>query len=239
MSVASSSVKRLSLELGGKSANLVLDGVDMQSAIGDGIADAFRNSGQACGGLTRVLVPKQRLADAEEIAAETANAYVLGDPFEATTTLGPVTTAGQRERVRGFIRSGADDGARLVAGGADAPAGLDRGYYVKPTVFTSGNNTRMAREEIFGPVVVLIPFDDEDDAIAIANDSQYGLAAGVWSPDIDHARSVAARLRVGRVRVNGAPVSQRSPHGGFKLSGIGREWGRFGVEEFLEYQAVG
>jgi acyl-CoA reductase-like NAD-dependent aldehyde dehydrogenase len=179
------------------------------------------------------------LSDAEEIAAHTASSYVLGDPFDGATTLGPVTTAGQRERVRGFIRSGVADGARLVAGGADAPHGLDRGYFVEPTVFTSGNDTQIAREEIFGPVVVIIPFADEADAIAIANDSPYGLAAGVWSPDAERARAVATKLRAGRVRINGAPVSQRSPHGGLKLSGIGREWGRFGVEEFLEYQAVG
>jgi aldehyde dehydrogenase (NAD+) len=239
MEVASQSIKRVALELGGKSANVILEDSDFERAVGDGIADAFRNAGQACGGLTRVLVPRRRIDEAAEIAAEKASSYVVGDPFDPATTLGPVTTAGQRERVRGYIRTGIDEGARLLCGGPEAPAGLDRGYFVRPTVFSGDNTMRVAREEIFGPVVVIIPFDDETDAITIANDSPYGLAAGIWCADDEHARSLAARLRVGRVRINGSAVNRRAPHGGFKLSGIGREWGRFGVEEFLEYQSVG
>jgi aldehyde dehydrogenase (NAD+) len=239
MEVAAQSIKRVGLELGGKSANLIFEGSDFERAVGDGIADAFRNSGQACGGLTRVLVPRDKLADAAGIAAEKAGSYVLGDPFDPATTLGPVTTAGQHDRVRGYIRTGIDEGARLVTGGLELPDGLTRGYFVQPTVFTGDNTMRVAREEIFGPVVVIIPFDDEAEAISLANDSEYGLAAGVWCADDAHAREIATRLRVGRVRINGSPVNRRAPHGGFKLSGIGREWGRFGIEEFLEYQSLG
>jgi aldehyde dehydrogenase (NAD+) len=239
MEVAAQSIKRVALELGGKSANLILEDSDFERAVGDGIADAFRNAGQACGGLTRVLVPRGRLSEAAELAVATAEGYVLGDPFDPATTLGPVTTRGQRERIRGYIGGGIEDGARLLTGGPEAPAGLDRGFFVAPTVFSGANTMRIAREEIFGPVVVLIPFDDEAQAIEIANDSPYGLAGGVWCADDDHAREIAGRLRVGRVRINGSPVNRRAPHGGFKLSGIGREWGRFGIEEFLEYQSVG
>ena len=239
MEVAAKSIKRVGLELGGKSANVILEDSDFERAVGDGITDAFRNAGQACGGLTRVLVPRHRLAEAAEIAVEKARGYVLGDPFDPATTLGPVTTDGQRERIRGYIRAGIEDAARMLTGGPEAPAGLERGYFVQPTVFTGDNTMRVAREEIFGPVVVIIPFDSESNAIEIANDSPYGLAAGVWCADDDHARSIATRLRVGRVRINGSVVNRRAPHGGFKLSGIGREWGRFGIEEFLEYQSIG
>jgi aldehyde dehydrogenase (NAD+) len=239
MEVAAQSIKRVGLELGGKSANIILEDSDFGRAVSDGIADAFRNAGQACGGLTRVLVPRRRLAEAAELAVTTARSYVLGDPLDPATTLGPVTTSGQRDRVRGYIRAGLGEGARMLTGGPEPPAGLERGYFVQPTVFSGDNTMRVAREEIFGPVVVIIPFRDEPDAIAIANDSPYGLAGGVWCADDEHARAIATRLRVGRVRINGSPVNRRAPHGGFKLSGIGREWGRFGIEEFLEYQSVG
>lgn len=238
MEVGSASIKRMHLELGGKSANIILADADVERAVVDGIEDALRNAGQVCGGLTRMLVPRSRLADAEGLAVERAGKYVLGDPFDPATTLGPVATAAQRDRVRGYIQAGSDEGARLLIGGADAPAGLPRGYFVKPTVFSGRNQYRIAREEIFGPVVVIIPFEDESDAIAIANDSDYGLAAGIWSGDAAHARTVASRLRVGRVRINGALLDKRGTHGGFKLSGFGREWGRFGIEEFLEYKSV-
>lgn len=239
MEVAAQSIKRVGLELGGKSANLIFDDADFERAVGDGMADAFRNSGQACGGLTRVLVPRKRLDEAGAIAQEKASSYVLGDPFDPATTLGPVTTAGQFERVRGYIRIGLDEGAQLVTGGLEMPAGVTRGYFVRPTVFVGDNTMRVAREEIFGPVVVIIPFDSDEDAIALANDSDYGLAAGVWCGDDQRARDIAMQLRVGRVRINGSAVNRRAPHGGFKLSGIGREWGRFGIEEFLEYQSLG
>ncbi|MEU7305772.1 aldehyde dehydrogenase family protein [Streptomyces sp. NPDC007206] len=239
MELASASVKRVALELGGKSANVVLEDADLEQAVNAGIEDAFRNSGQVCGGLTRMLVPRSRLAQAEEIAAARVARYVLGDPFDADTTLGPVVSGTQRDRVRTLIRAGVDEGARLIAGGAEQPEGLDRGYFVKPTVFTGTPDLRIAREEIFGPVVTILPFDSEEEAIAIANDSQYGLAGGVWAASTERAREVALRLRTGRIRLNGSPVNARAPHGGFKLSGIGRENGRFGIEEFLEYQSIG
>jgi len=238
MELASASIKRVALELGGKSANLICADADLEQAIAVGIEDAFRNSGQVCGGLSRVLVPRERVADAEAIAVGKAESYVLGDPFDPATTLGPVTTKAQHERVRGYIRAGVEDGVRMLTGGPEAPDGLDRGYFVRPTVFSGDNHCRIAREEIFGPVVVLIPFEDEDDAIAIANDSPYGLAGAVWCAEDDRARALARQLRVGRVRINGTPLNKRAPHGGFKLSGVGREWGRHGIEEFLEYQSV-
>lgn len=238
MELASASVKRVHLELGGKSPNIIFADADFERAVRDGIEDAMRNAGQVCGGLTRMLVPRERLDEAAELAARKSSGYVLGDPWDPSTTMGPVSTAAARERVRGYIQSGLDQGAQLLTGGPEAPEGLTRGYFVKPTVMACDNSLRIAREEIFGPVVALIPFNDEADAIAIANDCQYGLAAGVWSGNADHARSVAARLRVGRVRINGAALNKRGTHGGFKLSGVGREWGRFGIEEFMEYKSV-
>jgi aldehyde dehydrogenase (NAD+) len=238
MELAAATIKRVHLELGGKSANIILPDGDFERAVVDGIEDAMRNTGQVCGGLTRMLVPRQRLKAAEELATTKAQSYVLGDPFDPATTLGPVATAAARDRVRGYIRSGQEQGVKMLTGGAETPEGLSRGYYVKPTIFSGDNTSRIAREEIFGPVVVIMPFDDEDDAIRIANDSSYGLAAGIWSADAEHARAIAKRLRVGRVRVNGAPLNKRGVHGGFKLSGVGREWGRFGIEEFVDYQAV-
>ncbi|SCD42953.1 Acyl-CoA reductase [Streptomyces sp. BpilaLS-43] len=239
MELAAQGVKKVALELGGKSANVILEDADLVRAIEVGMEDAFRNSGQVCGGLSRVLVPRARLAEAEEIAVRKAESYVLGDPYDAATTLGPVANVHQRERIRDYIRSGLDEGVRLLTGGPDAPEGLDRGYFVRPTVFSGDNTSRVAREEIFGPVVVIIPFDDEDDAFRIANDTEYGLAGAIWAGTDERARSLAGRLRAGRIRINGSAVNQRAPHGGFKLSGIGREFGRYGIEEFLEYKSIG
>ena len=238
MEVGAASIKRMHLELGGKSANIILADSDFERAVVDGIEDALRNSGQVCGGLTRMLVPRQRLKEAEDLAVRRAESYVLGDPLDPKTTLGPVATAAARDRVQGYIRSGLEEGVRLLTGGPEAPEGLTRGWFVRPTIFSGDNTSRVAREEIFGPVVVIIPFDSEDDAVAIANDSAYGLAGGVWCADAQRARAIAAKLRTGRVRINGAPLNKRGTHGGFKLSGVGREWGRFGIEEFLEYKSV-
>jgi aldehyde dehydrogenase (NAD+) len=238
MELASRSIKRVALELGGKSANIILEDADLARAVDLGIDDAFRNSGQVCGGLSRMLVPRARLAEAEELAVRKAESFVLGDPLDPATTLGPVISKPQRDRIRDYIRSGQADGVRMLTGGPDAPAGLDRGYYVTPTIFSANNNVRLAREEIFGPVLVMIPFDGEEDAVAIANDSAYGLAGAIWSGDPEHARAVATRVRTGRIRINGTPINMKAPHGGFKLSGIGREMGRYGIEEFLEYKSV-
>jgi aldehyde dehydrogenase (NAD+) len=239
MELASRSVKRVALELGGKSANLICEDADLPTAIRTGIADAFRNAGQVCGGLTRILVPKSRLAEAEAAAVATAESYVLGDPFDPATTLGPVVSAVQRDRVRAHITRAIDDGVRLLTGGPEAPEGIERGYFVRPTVFSGKNSDRLAQDEVFGPVVIIIGFDDEADAIAIANDSQYGLAGGIWCGDPARARQLAKRVRTGRIRINGTPIDMRAPHGGFKLSGIGREMGKYGIEEFLEYKSIG
>jgi aldehyde dehydrogenase (NAD+) len=238
MQVAAETIKRVHLELGGKSANVILSDADLEQAVATGVEDGFRNAGQVCGGLTRILVPRDRLREAEDIAVAKAESYVLGDPFDSATTLGPVATAAAHARVRSYIRVGVMEGARLLTGGAEQPPGLERGYFVRPTVFTGDNSMRIAQEEIFGPVLVIIPCSDEDKAIAIANDSPYGLAGAIWSADPQHARNLAERLRVGRIRINGAPLDKRGTHGGFKLSGVGREWGRIGIEEFLEYKSV-
>jgi aldehyde dehydrogenase (NAD+) len=238
MELASRSVKRVALELGGKSANLICEDADLPTAISTGIADAFRNAGQVCGGLTRILVPKSRLAEAEALAVATAESYLLGDPFDPATTLGPVVSTVQRDRVRAHITRAIDDGVRLLTGGPETPEGIDRGYFIRPTVFSGENSSRLAQEEVFGPVVIIIGFDDEADAIAIANDSQYGLAGGIWCGDPARARAMAPKIRTGRIRINGTPIDMRAPHGGFKLSGLGREMGKYGIEEFLEYKSV-
>jgi len=238
MELGSASVKRLGLELGGKSANLILEDADLERAVQVGIDDAFRNAGQVCGGLSRMLVSRAQFGDAQEIAISKAESFVLGDPFDPTTTLGPVISDRQRDRIREYIRFGQSAGAPMLTGGPEAPEGIERGYYVKPTIFTGDNSFRLAQEEIFGPVLMMIPFDGEEDAIAIANDSVYGLGGAIWSADPERARAVATRVRTGRIRINGTPINMKAPHGGFKLSGIGREMGRYGIEEYLEYKSV-
>lgn len=238
MEVASADVKRVHLELGGKSANIIFEDADFKHAVKDGIEDATRNAGQACGALTRMLVPRKLLAEAESLAKATAESLVIGDPFDPATTLGPLSTKAAHDRVRNYIRVGMEEGLRLLTGGAEMPEGISKGYYVRPTIFSGVNSSRLAQEEIFGPVIIIIPFDDEEDAIRIANETVYGLAGAVWSADKARAYRVADRLRTGRVRVNGGALDKRGVHGGFKLSGVGREWGRVGVEEFLEYRAI-
>jgi aldehyde dehydrogenase (NAD+) len=234
------SVKRVALELGGKSPNVILADADLQQAVVDGVSKCFLNSGQTCSALTRMLVPRERLPEAEAIAAAVIAEVQVGDPFAEGTQLGPLVSAAQRERVRGYIEKGVQEGAKLVAGGPDAPEGLDPdGFYVKPTVFSEVTpDMTIAQEEIFGPVLSIMPYDDEEHAIRIANGTIYGLAGGVWSGDDEHARRVARRLRTGQVEINGAAFNPLAPFGGYKQSGHGRELGAHGLEEFLEVKSI-
>jgi acyl-CoA reductase-like NAD-dependent aldehyde dehydrogenase len=237
--VASQTVKKVSLELGGKSANVILDDADFTKAVSDGVGKCFLNSGQTCTALTRMLVPRDRLAEVEQIALGAAAGFTPGDPFMKGSRIGPLVSAAQRDRVRTLINSGVDEGATLVTGGVDAPDGLDTGFFVRPTVFS--NVTRdmtIAREEIFGPVLSIMPYDTEDEAIEIANDSIYGLAGAVWSGDPERAKRVARKIRAGQVEVNGGAFNVMAPFGGYKQSGLGREAGTFGLEEFLEVKSL-
>ncbi len=237
--VAAATVKRVALELGGKSANVILDDADLTKAVPDGVGKCYFNSGQTCSALTRMLVPRQRLAEVEKLAADTAESWTPGDPFDPETRLGPLVSAVQRERVRGYIDKGIGEGATLLTGGIEAPDGLGEGFFVKPTVFSSvTRDMTIAREEIFGPVLVIIPYDSEEEAVDIANDTDYGLAGGVWSGDADKAKSVARRLRTGQVEVNGGGFNPLAPFGGYKQSGNGREFGAFGLEEYLEVKSL-
>jgi acyl-CoA reductase-like NAD-dependent aldehyde dehydrogenase len=237
--LAAGGVKRVTLEMGGKSPNVILDDADLEKAVRSGVNNAFLNSGQTCTALTRMLVPRDRQADAERIAADQAGKLTLGDPFDESSRLGPLVSDVQRDRVRAYIRTGVEEGARLVVGGADAPPGLQRGYYVQPTIFADVRpDMTIAQEEIFGPVLSIIPYDTEDDAVRIANDTVYGLAGAVWSGDPARAERVARRLRTGQVDVNGGRFNPMAPFGGFKQSGIGRELGRYGLEEFLEVKSL-
>ncbi|MFC4061521.1 aldehyde dehydrogenase family protein [Planomonospora corallina] len=236
---AAGTVKRVHLELGGKSAGIVLDDADLETAVDAGVRQACFNSGQACLAWSRLLVPAARYGEATEIAAAAAGSLRVGDPFDPRTDLGPLVSATARTRVRRYIRLGEREGARVVAGGPAAPDGLDRGFYVRPTVFAGVHNRmRIAREEIFGPVAVLIPYTDEDDAVRIANDSDYGLHGAVWSASAERALAVARRMRTGRVDVNGAPFNLLAPFGGYKRSGNGRELGTWGLDAFCEVKAV-
>ena len=233
------SVKRVAQELGGKSPNILLDDVDLEAAVASGAKQVFANSGQSCNAPTRMLVPRAMLADAAAIAARVAEATTVGDPNDPDTRIGPVVSEAQFDKIQGLIRKGMDEGATLVAGGPGRPDGLEKGYYVRPTVFSDvSNDMTIAREEIFGPVLVLIPYDDEDDAVDIANDTPYGLAGYVQSADPERAVRIAARIRAGSIHINGQGPSLMAPFGGYKQSGNGREWGPQGLEEFLETKSV-
>jgi aldehyde dehydrogenase (NAD+) len=226
-------------ELGGKSANIILDDADLKKAVGRGASTCFDNSGQSCNAPTRMLVPRKFLAEATEIAAARANTTTAGDPQDENTNIGPVVSELQWNKIQDLIQKGIDEGATLAAGGTGRPEGLDKGYYVKATVFSDvSNDMTIAREEIFGPVLTIIPYEDDDDAVRIANETPYGLSGYVTSTDIDRAREIAARLRTGMVHINGAPLDAMAPFGGYKQSGNGREWGAHGIDEFLEVKSV-
>jgi acyl-CoA reductase-like NAD-dependent aldehyde dehydrogenase len=232
--LASATVKPVAMELGGKSPNVILDDADLSRAVPDGVAKCYLNSGQTCSALTRMLVPREKLAEAEEIAVQAAESFIPGDPFEDGTRLGPLVSETQRERVRGYIEKGEAEGAKLLTGGAAAPEGLERGYFVRPTVFSEVTpEMTIAQEEIFGPVLSIQPYEGTDDAVRIANDTVYGLAGGVWSGDQERAISVAKRLRTGQIEINGGAFNPLAPFGGYKQSGHGRENGRLGIEELL------
>jgi aldehyde dehydrogenase (NAD+) len=236
---AAGTIKRVALELGGKSPNIILEDADFQQAIKDGVAKCFLNSGQTCSALTRMLVPRSRLAETEQIAAAVAEQFKPGDPFEPDTMLGPLVSDSQRRIVREYIAKGTDEGAKLLTGGVEPPEGLEQGYFVAPTVFSEVTpEMTIAQEEIFGPVLVLMPYEDEEDAVRIANHSIYGLAGGVWSGDPEHAKRVARRIRTGQVEINGGAFNSLAPFGGYKQSGYGRELGRFGLEEFLQVKSL-
>ncbi len=237
--LAAQSIKRVALELGGKSANVILDDADFAKAVSSGVANCYFNSGQTCSAHTRMLVPKSKHDEAVQIAKATAEKFKPGDPKADGTRLGPLISATQQERVRNYIQKGIDEGATLVTGGTEAPEGLDKGYFVRPTIFANVNNQMtIAQEEIFGPVLSIIPYEDEDEAVRIANDTVYGLAGGVWSSDPERAKRVARRLRTGQVDINGGKFNPLAPFGGYKQSGNGREFGKFGLEEFLEVKSM-
>jgi acyl-CoA reductase-like NAD-dependent aldehyde dehydrogenase len=238
--LAAQGVKRVALELGGKSPNVLLEDADLTKAVPDAITKAFLNSGQTCSALTRLVVPRGKLPEIEALATAAAERMAVGDPIGGGRVfLGPLVSDAQRERVRGYIRKGVEEGAKLLTGGDQPPEGLDVGYYVRPTVFSEVTpQMTIAQEEIFGPVLVIQPYDTEEDAVRIANDTVYGLAGGVWSADPERAKAVARRIRAGQVEVNGGAFNPNAPFGGYKQSGIGREYGRFGLEEFLEVKAM-
>ncbi|MFM8355642.1 MAG: aldehyde dehydrogenase family protein, partial [Gammaproteobacteria bacterium] len=236
---AASTVKRVAQELGGKSANIILDDAEFPKAVARDVFGMCMNSGQSCNAPTRMLVPNARMDEAAAIAKAAAAQIKVGDPRAADTVIGPVVSGVQYEKIQKLIEQGVAEGARLEIGGPGRPEGLNRGYYVRPTVFSHvRNDMAIAREEIFGPVLSLIGYEDDEDAIRIANDTVYGLSGYVSSGDPERAKRVARRLRTGNVHLNGAPVDNKAPFGGYKQSGNGREWGLYGLEEFLEVKAI-
>lgn len=237
--LAADTVKRVAQELGGKSANIILADADLKKAVIEGVHACYTNAGQNCQSPTRMLVPRAQLGTAFAAAQEAVGSIRLGDPLDPASTMGPLVSQAQFDKVQDFIQSGIDEGATLVAGGPGRPADINRGYYVRPTVFGHvAPQMKIAREEIFGPVLSIISYDTEDEAVAIANDTPFGLAGFVQSRDIARARKVANRIRAGRVYLNGAPFDRSLPFGGYKQSGNGREFGVFGFEEYLEVKAV-
>jgi len=235
---AAPTVKRVAQELGGKSANIVLDDADLAEVVARDMTSMCNNSGQSCNAPTRMLVPAARMDEAASIAADAARNVVVGDPTDESTRIGPVVSEVQFDRIQRLIEKGISEGATLQAGGPGRPDGIDTGYFVQPTVFSHvTNDMTIAREEIFGPVLVMIGYDDDEDAVRIANDTDYGLSGYISGSD-DRARTMARRIRSGNVHLNGAPGDLNAPFGGYKQSGNGREWGEFGMEEFLETKAI-
>jgi len=236
---AAPTVKRVTQELGGKSPNIVLEDADLEKAVTGGVLHMYNNTGQSCNAPSRMLVPRAKLAEAEAIAARVSESVVVGDPAADGTTMGPVVSEVQFNKIQGLIEKGIAEGAKVVTGGPGRPDGISKGYFIRPTVFSGVNNDMtIAREEIFGPVLAMIPYDTEEEAIRVANDTPYGLAGYVQSEDIKHAREVASRIRAGNVHINGASGGFDVPFGGFKQSGNGREWGAHGFTDFLEIKAV-
>ncbi len=236
---AAPTVKRVTQELGGKSANIVLDDADFEKAVKQGVQECFRNTGQSCNAPTRMLVPRTKMAEVIVVARQASEATKVGDPLAEDTGVGPLASKAQFDKVQRLINKGVEEGAKLIAGGPGRPEGISKGYFVKPTVFADvRNDMTIAREEIFGPVLCIIPYDDEDDAVRIANDTPYGLSGFVTSGNKERAIRVAKRLRSGNVHINGARIDFGGCFGGYKQSGNGREWGEAGLEEFLELKAI-
>ena len=236
---AAPTVKRVAQELGGKSANILLDDADFAKAVREGAEECFDNTGQSCNAPTRMLVPRDRMDEAASVAADVATGIRVGNPRADGIEVGPLVSGQQWIKVQDLIRKGIDEGATLAAGGTGRPEGLEKGWYARPTVFANvSNDMTIAREEIFGPVLSIIPYDDEDEAVEIANDTPYGLSGYVSSGSLDRARRIAARLQTGMVHINGAHLDSMAPFGGYKQSGNGREWGAHGIEEFLEVKSI-
>jgi len=236
--VGAASIKRVALELGGKSASVILDDAELEKAIKGTVNNCYLNQGQTCTAHTRMLVPEHLYKDAAEIAVQVAEKFRLGNALEEDTRLGPLVTQNQRDQVRRYINIGRDEGAELLTGGDTPPTELEKGYFVRPTVFGRvAPKSTIAQEEIFGPVLSILTYRDDEEAVRIANDSIYGLAGGVWGSD-DRARAIARRMRTGQIDINGGSFNPMAPFGGFKQSGLGREMGKFGLEEFLEYKSL-
>ncbi len=236
---AAPTVKRVTQELGGKSPNIILEDADLEAAVTRGVLHMYNNTGQSCNAPSRMLVPRNLLQQAEQIAAKVSEGVVMGPTAADTTTMGPVISKLQWDKIQALIEAGIAEGAKLVCGGPGLPEGIDRGYYVRPTVFSEvSNDMTVAQQEIFGPVLVMIPYDSEEEAIRIANDTPYGLAGYVQSGDLDHARRIASRIRAGNVHINGASGGFDVPFGGYKQSGNGREWGAHGFTDYLEIKAI-
>ena len=231
-------MKKVALELGGKSPFIILDDAPVDEAVQAGFQSAYLNGGQTCIAWTRMLVPASRKDEFVAKAKEVAETFTTGDPMDPATRLGPMISETQRDRVRSYIHKGIEEGATLVTGGADAPEGLEKGYFIQPTVFADVTNDMTIAQEIFGPVLSIIAYDDEDDAVRIANDTVYGLHAGVYGADKERAAKVGRRIQAGQVDVNGTQFNPLAPFGGYKQSGLGREYGKHGLEEFLEVKSM-